>query len=414
MELEVRREEEKKESKEEGEEEEEGKNKRKRKGKVLEPYKKDVKHKMVHIVKWSKSKTLLGIGSGTVLMILNVNGMKLNCIETDGDKKSIVRIVDWNVDDSLIITANDDKIIRLWEVSREGQVSCIGKRSHSKRINQILFIGDKIVYADKSGLVFSCSLVDFAKESVQPTLELGHLSTITDAVYIENYLVTCDKDEKIRVSTYPQAFHIQAFCLGHKKYITKIFTVNSITDRLTFLVSGSGDSTLKVWDYKSGQLLFSQSLKQSENDEGDLCVVPIGYDPISSTLAVICEENKFIELYQLITDQNQVRLIKTQRIELIGEPIALDFDGNSNLWLSVIDSNQELKASNQLLIYERTKEQGEYKRVDFTSNNTNNNNINNQNQVQVVLNEIESNLCEITDEQLYWSKFKQHERHVRF
>jgi tRNA (guanine-N(7)-)-methyltransferase subunit TRM82 len=35
----------------------------------------------------------------------------------------------------------------------------------------------------------------------------------------KKYLITSDRDEKIRVTSYPDTYNIQAFCLGHTKYV---------------------------------------------------------------------------------------------------------------------------------------------------------------------------------------------------
>lgn len=70
-----------------------------------------------------------------------------------------------------------------------------------------------LVVADKFGDVTAFPLPDLEKNS---KLLLGHLSIVTDMLSLENYLVTCDRDEKIRVSLIPRTFLVHSWCLGHK------------------------------------------------------------------------------------------------------------------------------------------------------------------------------------------------------
>ena len=53
------------------------------------------------------------------------------------------------------------------------------------------------------------------------TLILGHTSLLTSFLLTadEQYIITADSDEHIRVSWYPQGYTIERYCLGHKKYV---------------------------------------------------------------------------------------------------------------------------------------------------------------------------------------------------
>lgn len=50
-------------------------------------------------------------------------------------------------------------------------------------------------------------------------LILGHTSLLTTFLLTadEQYIVTADRDEHIRVSWYPQGYTIESYCLGHEK-----------------------------------------------------------------------------------------------------------------------------------------------------------------------------------------------------
>jgi WD40 repeat protein len=120
-----------------------------------------------------------------------------------------------------------------------------------KRANSVTFNGDdEILEADKAGDVFKFSAS--AKDDDNGTLVLGHLSMLIDLAITPcgKYVITADRDEKIRVSNYPNAFSIHSFCLGHTEFITSLALVSSSPD---LLLSSSGDGTVKCWDFKAGK-----------------------------------------------------------------------------------------------------------------------------------------------------------------
>lgn len=65
-------------------------------------------------------------------------------------------------------------------------------------------------------------------------------------------MITCDVANTIRVSHYPQIHQIQSQCLGHGAMITGI---GQISDG-HFLVSISGDKTIRLWNFMTGAELF--------------------------------------------------------------------------------------------------------------------------------------------------------------
>ena len=53
----------------------------------------------------------------------------------------------------------------------------------------------------------------------------------------DKYIITSERDEKIRVSCNPNAYNIHSYCLGHTEFVTSL---NFIHNNL--LLSGSGVS----------------------------------------------------------------------------------------------------------------------------------------------------------------------------
>jgi WD40 repeat protein len=79
------------------------------------------------------------------------------------------------------------------------------------------------------------------------------------------------------------AHEIQSFCLGHSEFITCTAFVSTPELTQGYLMSGSGDSTVRLWDITSGSLL-------------DTCEVSTVVE-ISILITFIC---KFIFIYLVV------------------------------------------------------------------------------------------------------------------
>ena len=130
--------------------------------------------------------------------------------------------------------------------------------------------GDHVLVGDKSGDLYS---VKVEAGGGPPSLLLGHLSQLLDLSLSHHgdLVLTADRDEKIRVSRFPKAYNIENFCLGHTEFVTCL----CLAEENDQVVSGSGDGTLRLWNYREGAELFSlevaeqvgQSAGDSENTE---------------------------------------------------------------------------------------------------------------------------------------------------
>jgi tRNA (guanine-N(7)-)-methyltransferase subunit TRM82 len=114
-------------------------------------------------------------------------------------------------------------------------------------------------------------------------LMLGHVSLLTTFLLTpdEQYIITADRDEHIRVSWYPQGYNIERFCLGHQKcvYLPPSGAVmRSYFNKTTYLIkrfvsaihipdfaqdtliSGGGDEVIKLWDWMAGTVKHEVSV----------------------------------------------------------------------------------------------------------------------------------------------------------
>ncbi|VDQ11861.1 unnamed protein product [Trichobilharzia regenti] len=92
-------------------------------------------------------------------------------------------------------------------------------RKIHKQVSYLFFTPTErsLVIGDKSGDVFRLPVDEERPISeTDLTCLCGHLSILSHLVM---FLASCDRDEKIRISRFPQAYIIQSFCLGHTSYV---------------------------------------------------------------------------------------------------------------------------------------------------------------------------------------------------
>lgn len=150
----------------------------------------------------------------------------------------------------LAVTTNGQKALMLYSLRPEqGKLSFVaGLKKNSTALD--FSRDDKLLLiADKAGDCYLCNC-----ENIQSTMVikhlLGHMNIVYDVLWSPDckFIVTCDRDDKIRVTHYPEAYDIQSYCLGHKEFVSSICWLN---DKI--LLSVSGDQTMRLWNYVDGK-----------------------------------------------------------------------------------------------------------------------------------------------------------------
>lgn len=81
-------------------------------------------------------------------------------------------------------------------------------------------------------------------ENADNACVLGHFSSITHISTQSSYVVTADRDARVRISRWPQAYIIYSFCLGHNDVVSSVVLILSINS----VLSAAVDGTLSLWD----------------------------------------------------------------------------------------------------------------------------------------------------------------------
>ncbi|XP_062455226.1 tRNA (guanine-N(7)-)-methyltransferase non-catalytic subunit WDR4 [Rhea pennata] len=220
---------------------------------------------------------------------------------------------------------------------------CVSVRSVNRRCTALIITAaeDKILVADKSGDVYSYSITEPQTEG---KLELGHLSLLLDVALSpdDRYILTADRDEKIRVSLAKAPHNIVSYCLGHKEFVSKIFVIPNYPD---LLLSASGDCTVRLWEYRSGKEVYCCHLSNLSEPEATktnqkYTVSRIAYCCQGGFVAIICDRIPTVYIFQL--DAIAQQLICRQQISLKHRGWDIAFEQTGDLWILQEDSEAPL------------------------------------------------------------------------
>ncbi|KAI9099936.1 WD40-repeat-containing domain protein [Phlyctochytrium arcticum] len=238
-----------------------------------------------------------------------------------------IRCLAYHPESSLIAVSTESKELLVWDFARGERVS---QRTAIKRANCLDFTrdGKKVLCGDKFGDVYSISAID---SNEKEGLILGHVSMLTAMTLAPegNFLLTADRDEKIRVSKYPLAFDIVEFCLGHTDFVSSLH----IPYGSKTLLSGGGDNEIFVWSYLEGKLLQKLPLGHIPKTE-KIAIVRITSCNVNRTVAVAVEGKSEVYLFQSPADAAQ----PLQALLPLSTPrpvLDVLFDADGKLWVAL-------------------------------------------------------------------------------
>lgn len=262
-------------------------------------------------------------------------------------------------DSGLLGVGFSDKAMIVFKIKSEQQfnISVVFHTTLKKRATAIAFHvtpdSSKLFVADKSGDLYEyfCPLHGSRESTSNPIL--GHVSMLLDveASLDGKYLITADRDEKIRISLLNRPFEIENFCLGHEEFAHSVKVLQN--DKL---LSSSGDGTLRLWDIKTG----SQIVKIEFNEEK--CVQRL--QNFASVLTVSsCE--KFVCAASQVNDHTDIKIyekrenvikfkyeIKNGNSKFLSDVKFTTKDGKTMLFLLTTNNNEKV----EILNYELTDE----------------------------------------------------------
>ncbi|KAI8817955.1 WD40-repeat-containing domain protein [Fimicolochytrium jonesii] len=250
-----------------------------------------------------------------------------NLIADDDFPNGNIRSIAFHPQTKRLAVTSENKDLVCWDVATWKRLS---RRVTIKRANCVAFNGDgsKLLIGDKFGDVYSFQSNDSADKEA---LILGHVSMLTDMALSHDgqYLLTADRDEKVRVSRYPLAFDILQFCLGHNDFISSIH-IPSFAPNL--LISGGGDPFLLTWDWMTGKIIQKIELSVPQDNPFIFVVTSITSHPLSSLFVVTLE---LVNQVLIFDASNPEDVKEVQKLDVADEPLNVAFDSEGKLWIAI-------------------------------------------------------------------------------
>ncbi|KAF0297075.1 tRNA (guanine-N(7)-)-methyltransferase non-catalytic subunit wdr4 [Amphibalanus amphitrite] len=148
------------------------------------------------------------------------NGEEAGDEPQERDEQSSGRVLGVCVSPSgrLVAALNDHKTACVWRAEDGGRLA---SWQTTRKGSCLTFSRDEqaLLVADKSGDVYKCQL---GEPETKPQLILGHICMVLDMCVTGDgrHLLTSDRDEKVRVTRYPNTWSIAAYCLGHTEFVS--------------------------------------------------------------------------------------------------------------------------------------------------------------------------------------------------
>jgi len=181
-------------------------------------------------------------------------------------------------------------------------------------------------------------------DKMQGRLLLGHTASMLTGVKVvtdgtgKMRILTSDRDEKVRISQFPNTNIVEGYLLGHSAFISAMDAATNLD--CSNCVTCSGDGTIRLWNYESAQevaVAKAVADKPEQDDEGESLLIPSGVaiSPDGAHVAVIYD--KHLEVKIFMASGKDLKLYQT--IDCPHQPLGVKFSSTKDLLVLAKEPN---------------------------------------------------------------------------
>jgi hypothetical protein len=178
-------------------------------------------------------------------------------------------------------------------------------------------------------------------ETQRQRLLLGHTaSMLTGLCMFNNMLLTADRDEKIRISSFPRTFVVEGFLLGHEAYVSAVDVTND-----GLVATCGGDCTIRMWNLDAQSQIYELSFQQQREDDQqqspqDLIPTDLRFNSDGTFLAVIFDQSNRMDVYRVTgSGQSERKLELVQSVSCSSQPLGVCSQGANRFYVAQTDPN---------------------------------------------------------------------------
>ena len=219
------------------------------------------RRRLVRVIDAGDTRMVVYAGAQRLLVADCTSGSLIECAQPHSERVSALA----SDGGRLMVTGGEDKKLVVWEIP---SMTVRSQVTTEKKIISVVLdpSGSSVIFAEKAGEVFRMPVAD---TSTKAEHLLGHISSLTDMAMSPTggRILTADRDEKIRISHYPQAYEIDSYCLGHTALVTCMCVWSQEGKEL--VLSGGADGTLRLWALADGSLLHTLEVCEGASGGGE-------------------------------------------------------------------------------------------------------------------------------------------------